>query len=231
MEIIVFISIVIIDQFTKVWVNRALALGGSVPVWEGVFHITNVHNTGAAWGMLSGGRILFLIFTPIFCGLLIWFFIKKRSRVNVFGRLCLTLLVAGAVGNFIDRIALSYVRDMFDFCLIRFPVFNVADSAITIGACMLVFDTLFHKGNSLMDMLDRDKADSAPAAEENNSEEKDNDRKDTEQMDTKEQIQPDENAISADQDKDPTSEDVIALKNTQENIKKDLPHTSQIDPT
>lgn len=162
MEIIILVVIIIVDQLSKIWVNHALHLGGSIPVIENVFHITNVHNTGAAWGMLAGGRALFLIFTPVFCGLLIWFLIKKRPRLTVFERICLTLLIGGAIGNFIDRVALSYVRDMFDFCVIRFPVFNVADSAITIGAIMLVIDTVFHKGNSIMDMFDNEAKNDTP---------------------------------------------------------------------
>lgn len=156
MELLIFFIVIILDQLSKIWVGRSLALGQSVPVFENVFHITNVHNTGAAWGMMAGGRVLFLIFTPVFCGALIWFLLKNRSRLTMFGRICITLLIAGAVGNFIDRVWLAYVRDMFDLCLIHFPVFNVADSAITIGAFMLVIDTLFHKGNSIMDMLEKD---------------------------------------------------------------------------
>ena len=155
MEFIVCLLIVIADQLSKFWVNSALSVGESVPVIASVFHITNVHNTGAAWGMLSGGRVLFLIFTPIFCGFLLYILIKFRSRLTVFGRLCVALLFAGAVGNFIDRLALGYVRDMFDVCLISFPVFNVADSAITIGAFMLIFDTLFHKENSVLDIFEK----------------------------------------------------------------------------
>ena len=72
-------------------------------------------------------------------------------------RISLALIFAGALGNFIDRVALGYVRDMLYFKLIDFPVFNVADSAICIGAAILIIDVLFFKGKTFIDSLDKKK--------------------------------------------------------------------------
>lgn len=170
LEIILILAVLIADQVSKVLVENGIALGSSVPLWDGVFQLSNVHNTGAAWGMLSGARIAFLVVTPILCAALIWMLVRNRKSIGAWGRVCLSLLIAGALGNFIDRAILGYVRDMFDFCLIGFPVFNVADSAITIGAAMLCIDTLFRKNGSIFAALEQKKepeqTEAAAAAEE-----------------------------------------------------------------
>ena len=158
MEIILLIAIVIVDQVVKYLVESKLALGFSIPVIKGVFQITNVHNTGAAWGIMSNGRTLFLILTPILCAAIAYILVRYRKSLHIVGRICLTLLLAGAIGNFIDRLFIGYVRDMLDFCLISFPVFNVADSAITIGAILLLYDTVFHKEDSVFAQFDKKRA-------------------------------------------------------------------------
>jgi signal peptidase II len=83
--------------------------------------------------------------------------IKEYKRMHTAMRISLALIFAGALGNFIDRVALGYVRDMLYFKLIDFPVFNVADSAICIGAAILIIDVLFFKGKTFIDSLDKKK--------------------------------------------------------------------------
>lgn len=154
LEIIIIILILVIDQISKYLIQLYLSpVGSSLPLIEGVFHLTNAHNTGAAWGMLPGFRWMFIPLTIIVCGIIVFVMIRFHKKLCVFSRITLALLFAGAVGNLIDRVALSYVRDMFDFCLINFPVFNIADSSLTIGCILLVIDALFLKDRSIFERV------------------------------------------------------------------------------
>lgn len=154
LEIILIIAILAADQISKYLVQLHLSpVGMSMPLIDGVFHITNAHNTGAAWGLLPGFRWMFIPLTIVVCGAIVLILIRFHKKLCVFSRITLALLLAGAVGNLIDRIALSYVRDMFDFCLINFPVFNVADSSLTIGCILLVVDALFLKDRSIFERV------------------------------------------------------------------------------
>ena len=151
LEVIVIAVILAADQLVKLWSEATLSpLGTSLPLIPGVFQLTSAHNTGAAWGMLPGGKWFFLGMTLVVCVLLVVLLVRYRKRMTVLGRVILSLLLAGALGNAIDRIALSYVRDMFDFVLIHFPIFNVADSALSVGCCLLIFDAFFMKDRSLL---------------------------------------------------------------------------------
>lgn len=153
LEIILIVSVIAIDQATKYCSELFLSpVGTTYAVISGVFHFTSAHNEGAAWGMLQGGKWFFLALTLIVCIFLSWLLVTHRNKMTVFSRLCLSFLLAGAVGNMIDRVILSYVRDMFDFCLINFPIFNVADSALTIGCVMLIFDAFYLKERSLFEL-------------------------------------------------------------------------------
>ncbi len=144
------------DQITKYLTDIHLSpLGSTYPLWEGVFHFTSVHNTGAAFGLLSGWKWFFLVITLLACTGIIWILVKKRKFLHPLLRVSLSLILAGALGNFIDRALLGYVRDMLDFRLINFAIFNVADSAVCVGAGLLFLDLLFlPKGKALMNALD-----------------------------------------------------------------------------
>lgn len=168
LEIIVLAVILAADQLVKYWSETTLTpLGTSMPVIDGVFQFTSAHNTGAAWGMLPGKKWFFLVLTVLVCAFLVVFLVRYRKRMTVLSRVTLSLLLAGALGNFIDRAVLSYVRDMFDFCLINFPIFNVADSALTVGCCLLAIDVLFMKERSLFELpfakKDAERPEAAPA--------------------------------------------------------------------
>jgi signal peptidase II len=104
-------------------------------------------------GMLPGFRWMFIPLTILVCCAIAFVLIRYHKRLCIFSRITLALLFAGAVGNLIDRIVLSYVRDFFDFCLINFPVFNVADSSLTIGCILLVIDALFLKDRSMFERV------------------------------------------------------------------------------
>ncbi|MEG1525113.1 MAG: signal peptidase II [Clostridia bacterium] len=153
LEILIVVVVLTIDQVVKYLSELYLSpLGTSLQVIPGVFQLTSAHNTGAAWGMLPGGKWLFLGLTLIVCVLIALFVIRYRKKMTILSRVTLSLLLAGALGNAIDRLVLSYVRDMFYFSLINFPIFNVADSALTVGCILLIADVLFMKERSVFEI-------------------------------------------------------------------------------
>jgi signal peptidase II len=158
LELVLVALVIGADQLTKYVTDIYLVpLGTSVPLWKGVFQFTSAHNTGAAFGILEGGRWAFLIIGAVAIIAILVFLIKYRSRMHRLLRVCLTLILAGAIGNMIDRVALGYVRDMLDFTLINFAVFNVADSAVTIGAMMLIIDLFAGKSKQFFEEWDKRK--------------------------------------------------------------------------
>ncbi len=154
MEIMLTVLILVLDQGTKIWAAGSLRLQPVVLI-PGALELTYLENRGAVWGLMQGWRVVFLIATFLFLAVLIWFYVKKRKAMTVLTRIILSLLFSGAVGNLIDRTLLGYVRDMIYVSLINFPVFNVADSAITIAAALLVIETFFVKGQpTTFDLLE-----------------------------------------------------------------------------
>ncbi len=130
----------VLDQVTKIAVRARLEPSETLPVIESVFHLTYVRNTGAAFGLMSGQQSLF-VFTTLFIlagiGVFWW---RARPRAFVLAA-SLGLIVGGALGNFIDRVTLGRVTDFFDFRI--WPVFNVADAALVMGAIGLFAWALF----------------------------------------------------------------------------------------
>lgn len=128
------------DQLTKWWALQQLAAGASLPVIPGVFHLTLVHNRGVAFGLLAqAGWLVMLIALVVVAALLIA--VVRRplaphhaSPVTAVG---LGLIAGGAVGNLLDRVRLGAVVDFLDFRI--WPVFNLADSCITVGAIVMTW--------------------------------------------------------------------------------------------
>ena len=130
--------VLIADQLTKEMARQSLALTGHLEVFiPGILNLIYVENTGAAFGILEGARWYFVIMAAVvtMASVLYLAFDKFSNFVEVFA---LSLIVSGAIGNVIDRIFHGYVTDFFSFAFINFPVFNVADIAITIGAVLFV---------------------------------------------------------------------------------------------
>lgn len=153
LEIIIVVGILAIDQITKYILEKLLVpLGASAPVIDGFLHFTSAHNTGAAWGILQGKKWFFLILTLFVVAYIVFFLVRGRKRMTMLSRVTLSLLLAGALGNAIDRLVFSYVRDFIDFRVINFPIFNIADCALTIGCILLVADVLFMKRRSMFDI-------------------------------------------------------------------------------
>lgn len=139
--LVAFLVIVIGDQVTKIIVDHTLSLGASYAIIDNFFYFTYAHNTGAAWGMLAGKISLFLIVSIIAAVGIIYYFMKSESyqKLTRFG---LVLVFGGLIGNLIDRLAFGYVRDFIDFIIFgyNFPIFNVADMAITIGMALVILE-------------------------------------------------------------------------------------------
>ncbi|MFB2895999.1 signal peptidase II [Aerosakkonemataceae cyanobacterium BLCC-F50] len=142
--IVAFICIVI-DQITKYWVLQNFRLNESWPLWSGVFHLTYVRNTGAAFSLFSedGSWLRWLsLLVSLALMAMAWF----GAHLPLWEQLGYGFILGGAIGNGIDRFIYGYVVDFFDFRLIRFPVFNVADVCINVGiACLFI--AIFRKSH------------------------------------------------------------------------------------
>ena len=133
--------VVLLDQISKLVAVRSLS-EGPVEIIKGIFYLTLTYNTGAAFGIFKDQTILFIIISSIaVIGILVYIYFDK-STVYI-GKLGFSFILGGAFGNLIDRLRLGYVIDFFDFKV--WPVFNIADSAITIGAALLMISLLLQK--------------------------------------------------------------------------------------
>lgn len=135
--------IVAADQITKLLVVANIPLYTRVDAIPGLFHLTYVQNTGAAFSAFQGMQWLFLLVFIGFTVTIIWEFSKKRWPFTNFERWCIAAVYAGGLGNMIDRLRLGYVVDMIQVEFINFPVFNVADCFITCGVILLLVHLVF----------------------------------------------------------------------------------------
>jgi len=128
--------LLVLDQFTKSLILKKLTWGQSLPVITNIFHLTLVSNKGSAFGILRGTSAIFIIISFL---LIIFIILSLKKRSGYFSlksvRFAFALILSGALGNLIDRIRFGYVVDFLDFRI--WPVFNIADSTITIGAILL----------------------------------------------------------------------------------------------
>ena len=131
------------DQLTKLWVLQTIPLHTRVGVIDGLFHLTYVQNTGAAFSSFQGMQWLFFVIFLLFTVCVIWEAIKKSMPFTTFERWCIAAIYAGGLGNMIDRLRLGFVVDMIEVEFIRFPVFNVADCFITCGGILLLLHLIF----------------------------------------------------------------------------------------
>ena len=142
------VLIIVLDQLSKAWISNHFAYGESLTIL-GVFNLVLAHNTGAAFSMLNdaGGwqRWMFSAIAVIASVWIVWL-LRGHQQQKLFC-FALALILGGALGNLVDRIAYGYVVDFLDFHWNRhhFPAFNVADSAITCGAALMLLDSLMHK--------------------------------------------------------------------------------------
>jgi len=133
--------VTIIDLISKLVVSTYLNNGQSLNVIDNFFKITYVYNDGAAFSILRGGRILFIILG--IGGIYLLLKYQKDYRENNRNILAFSLIIGGILGNLFDRIVFGYVRDFLDFKIFNYdyPIFNIADSAIFIGVILLIISS------------------------------------------------------------------------------------------
>lgn len=167
------VVLVIFDQLTKLWARNELASGNSIVLIKKVLSFTYVENRGAVWGLFQGKyNILAIISVVIILG--IFYVIYRMPDTKRFLPLYLTLLliISGAIGNFIDRVAFGFVTDFISFDLIDFPVFNVADIFVTVSAFVMVFLLCFYYKEEEIDFFPFFAEKKKPDTEENNTDSK-----------------------------------------------------------
>lgn len=133
---VLVLVLVVIDQLVKHWVVASVVLNTAHPLLPHVLALTNLRNNGAAWSILEGQQWFFSLVTVVALAVILYLSYRRRHNPRLL--LPLSFILAGAVGNFIDRIQHGYVVDMFETLFVNFPVFNVADCCLTIGVVWLV---------------------------------------------------------------------------------------------
>ncbi len=141
----IVLSILITDQLSKFIILKNLYPGESLPIIKNIFHLSFVCNKGVAFGMFSNSNPAWILVFYVCVIAIVFIFSshKKIFRQSKSGQVFLSLILAGAVGNLIDRVRFGFVIDFLDFRI--WPVFNIADASITIGTVLLCLQILKHK--------------------------------------------------------------------------------------
>ncbi|MGP4059738.1 signal peptidase II [Halobacillus sp. H74] len=139
---IIAILLIFIDQWTKWLVVTKMDIGQSIQIIENFFYLTSHRNQGAAWGILQGQMWFFYIITVVVIGFVIYY-LHQYGKESRFIGIALSLILAGAIGNFIDRVFRKEVVDFANTYIFsyNFPIFNVADSALVIGVIFVMIAT------------------------------------------------------------------------------------------
>ncbi|VDG23408.1 signal peptidase II [Lactiplantibacillus mudanjiangensis] len=137
---ILMFGLVIIDQVIKAAIVSHLTLGATQTVVPGLLSLTNLHNNGAAWSILEGKMWFFYLISIVALGVMVYLLWRLRQRrLYEFG---IIFMIAGTLGNFIDRVRIGYVVDMFQLDFINFPIFNFADTCLTVGVILVLIAVL-----------------------------------------------------------------------------------------
>lgn len=145
LALICIVIAIVLDQFTKYLAVVHLKDKMPFVIWENVFQLEYLENRGAAFGMMQNQRIIFYFSVVLITIIFFWFYKNVPLEKKFLPlRFCAVLIIAGAYGNFIDRIRMNYVVDFFYFKLIDFPVFNVADIYVTVATILLVLLMFFY---------------------------------------------------------------------------------------
>lgn len=134
-----------LDQWSKYLTVQNISLGETKEFIPGFLSLTHLRNTGAAWSLLEGKMIFFYVITVIVSVVIIYLLIKNYKK-SIWYSVGLSFVLAGAIGNFIDRVRLGYVVDMLQTDFMNFPIFNVADSMLVVGViCIFIYLILDEK--------------------------------------------------------------------------------------
>ena len=139
MTFLIALLVFILDRVTKVVVVSNMSYGQSIHILPNIFHFTFVLNNGTAFGLFKGANSALAVLSVLVITLII-FYVLKNKALSFTSSLALGLILGGAIGNLFDRMRFGYVIDFIDFRI--WPVFNIADSAITIGTCFLAWNIL-----------------------------------------------------------------------------------------
>lgn len=147
----VSVGTIMLDQASKIQIMQTMRLHESIPVIPNFFSLTYIRNPGAAFGILAsssnGFRLLFFGFTSLFALVLLGTIFFRLHHDDWIGRLSIAGILGGAIGNLLDRLRFGEVIDFLDFYVqsYHWPAFNVADAAISVGVCFLIFHFAFEK--------------------------------------------------------------------------------------
>ncbi|WP_312019340.1 signal peptidase II [Enterococcus faecalis] len=134
-----------LDQWSKYLTVQNISLGETKEFIPEFLSLTHLRNTGAAWSLLEGKMIFFYVITVIVSVVIIYLLIKNYKK-SIWYSVGLSFVLAGAIGNFIDRVRLGYVVDMLQTDFMNFPIFNVADSTLVVGViCIFIYLILDEK--------------------------------------------------------------------------------------
>ncbi len=168
--IFIIVGTIVIDQWTKYLAVVHLQPRDTLPIWQDMLHLTYLENRGAAFGMLSDKRWVFMLLSTVAIVVMLWWLYKEKPAspwVQTAG----ALIIGGGIGNMIDRVRLGYVVDFIDVRAIDFYVFNGADSFVCVGCGMIVAWVLYMelvKKQPALDMLfcmDTENTDDKPGEE------------------------------------------------------------------
>ena len=161
-DCILMVILTLLDQWTKSLVVHHLKDQSDIILIPGVFQLHYLENRGAAFGILQNQKIVFVILTIIYLAAVFWFLHRcpKTGRYTLL-HIIASVLTAGALGNFIDRLRLGYVVDFFYFRLIDFPVFNVADIYVTVSFAVLLLLVFFQYKEEDLEFFGKKKGTSA----------------------------------------------------------------------
>ena len=139
--ILIILGLIGLDQISKFLAVKYLVNIGSIPIIKDIFHLTYVENRGAAFGMFQNNQMVFVVVALAACIFGLYYLYKKQ--LNLLGKSAIILIIAGAIGNLIDRVRLGFVVDYFDFRIVWNYVFNVADVFVVIGTILLCINIIF----------------------------------------------------------------------------------------
>ncbi|WP_048602567.1 signal peptidase II [Rubeoparvulum massiliense] len=140
---LIALIVIAVDQITKLAVVKWMEVGESIPLIDSFLYLTSHRNAGAAFGILENQRIFFIV-TTLVVVIAIIYMLEKERQINRVSSIALSLIMGGAIGNFIDRLFSGKVVDFIDVYIFTYdyPIFNVADSAIVIGVFLFILDML-----------------------------------------------------------------------------------------